>query len=193
MIEVAAPLGAAAQLAFGGTLLTAGLSKVTSEGRLREVLAALGSPAPAARAGAPAVVIAEMVVGTALLLSPGAWWPRAAAAALAVGFAGAGAVAVSTDKKIACACFGAGGHGMLGRRQIVALPVWLAAALVAQWSPPSWTGAAGGGVLVAVLLAGCAVRAGLTVKVWLAALADRHAFQESARPLPVPLENGAPG
>lgn len=194
MVEAAALLGTAAQLALGGALLIAGLAKVTSVRRLQDVLAALRFPAGVTRGGAHALVVAEAAVGSALLLSPQTWWPRASAALLAAGFAGAGLIALSTGEQITCACFGAGTHGILGRRQVAWLPIWLAAALVAQWFPPSWTASGGGGVLAAVLLAGCAVRAGVTVRLWLAALADRHAFQESARPLPVgSLEKGAPG
>jgi hypothetical protein len=54
---------------------------------------------------------------------------------LATAFPAAGILAIKTGESIACSCFGPGSEGELGRKQIIAPPLWLAAAAILEINP----------------------------------------------------------
>lgn len=121
------------QLAAAGGLLVAATAKAAAPERVAATLGALGlRPAAALHL---ALVGVETVAAVLLVVSPGAPMTRALVLALGLAFAGAGLIARRSGTAIACACFG-GHHGHpLGLRQVVALPGWVAVALVAAASP----------------------------------------------------------
>lgn len=61
-------------------------------------------------------------------------------------------------ERIACHCLGAGKSGILGWRQIAALPLWLMPVVLAQWGPPSWSVSQGILTASALLVAFCYLR-----------------------------------
>ncbi|MFI6458342.1 MauE/DoxX family redox-associated membrane protein, partial [Streptosporangium amethystogenes] len=90
--------------------------------------------------------------GPGLAVAPFATWPRVLIALLALAFAGAGIRALGSGEKIKCGCFGNSG-AVLGWRQLLYLPLWLALAALAQAGPPAWTGEEGLlGLAVALLV-----------------------------------------
>jgi hypothetical protein len=150
-------VGWVAQTVPACLLLFAGLAKVRRPSTLAQVITRLGAPSGLAVQVAWFVVAAELVTGTALLVAAGAVWPRIAAAVLATGFAAAGLRAMTAKMHVRCACFG-DGESMLGRRQVLALPGWLAVLLIAQYVDVTGGTQGGLAVLAGVLAAGFALR-----------------------------------
>jgi hypothetical protein len=172
--------GTVVVVGVGGLLLLAGVEKLRAPRAFGDTLAALGVPRttrPALGVGVPA---AEIGTATALLLAPSARWPSAAVLLLAAGFAVAGMLALRVPGGVACSCLGGTGDGRLGRRQVLALPLWVAAVVVVGLDPPRWSPSSGAAVLAGLGLAYGALRARETVGAWLAARADRRALAEGA-------------
>jgi hypothetical protein len=168
-------LAAAAQVALAAVLLVAASAKAGSLPSFAATVRALGVPLPGP--AAVSVVVAEAVAATGLLGWPGAAWPRLLTGLLALAFAAAGASALARRRTIACACFGGGGQGRLGRRQLLALPVWLAA-LALSTRVTGWSVTAGLAGLAAVALAAASLRAAAIVPTWRVLRADRIAVGE---------------
>jgi methylamine utilization protein MauE len=115
-----------------------------------------------------------------LAFRPVPYLGEALTAVLAAAFAGAGLVALRTGKRVSCSCFGGSGHGVLGRRQLLLLPLWLAGcAAGAAWRTD---GAPMGLEAVAALvtLVGAVAVVSL-VRVLRAAAGDRQAAREWMR------------
>ncbi|WP_368407026.1 MauE/DoxX family redox-associated membrane protein [Actinomadura sp. NAK00032] len=171
--------GATAQILLAAVFAYSSLTKVPAFAAFRDVLEKLGAGGAAGPLAA-AVIAGEAGTAALLLALPGTPWPRLLVVAFAAGFAAAGLRALTLRERIRCNCFGAGGAGTLGRRQLVLLPVWLAAAGLAQAQPPGWTaeeGLAGLAVLLAAftgILLPAAARALRTLR------GDRAAFAESS-------------
>ncbi|MEU0568859.1 MauE/DoxX family redox-associated membrane protein [Nonomuraea sp. NPDC005983] len=150
-VNAAVVTGAAAQVVLIVVFLIAALSKIITHHELGQTIARLG-PAALARHAAIAVISAEMLAVTGLAVAPSALWPRVLIALLALVFAGAGIRALGRGEKIKCGCFGDSG-AVLGWRQVLYLPLWLALAALAEGSPPTWTGQEGLLGLAVALLA----------------------------------------
>lgn len=150
-VDAAVVAGVAAQVVLIVVFLIAALSKIITHHELGQTIAQLG-PAALGRPAAIAVISAEMLAVTGLAVAPSAWWPRVLIVLLALAFAGAGIRALSRGEKIKCGCFGNSG-AVLGWRQVLYLPLWSALAVLAEASPPTWTGQEGLLGLAVALLA----------------------------------------
>ncbi|MEU8247507.1 MauE/DoxX family redox-associated membrane protein [Nonomuraea sp. NPDC048916] len=177
-------------LAASGALLWAGLEKLRTPSAFTATLMALSIPSPLAWIGAVAIPCAELVVGGALIVVPGAVWPGFGVAALGVLFAGAGLLGLRAERPVPCACLGATGHSTLGWRQILLLPAWVGAAIVVTWSPQTWEWQVGLEYLAGLIIALAAVRGVVVAGSWRAATGDRQAMQEAAAQ-PMPMFNGS--
>jgi hypothetical protein len=178
-MDVAELIGGGATVAVAGVLLWAGLEKVRVHREFVSTLTALGTaPRWLRRTGAVAVPVAEVTVAFGLLFWPGNRLPQLGVALLATAFAAAGLLGLRAVQPIRCACFGYAG-GTLGRRQLYAYPVWLAAATAIAATPPSWTAGTGTVVLAATVLAMAAVRGVSVERARRDAAATRRAFADS--------------
>jgi hypothetical protein len=130
---------AISQVALATVFVWAGLSKSLAVGGLADSIERLGFGAALAKPVAVTVIGAELTAAIGLFVFPSSIWPRALVGLLAAGFAIAGLMAVGSKRRIACACFGNLGRGLLGWRQVLLLPLWLGLAGLAQWQPPGWT------------------------------------------------------
>jgi hypothetical protein len=177
--------------ALAGTLAFAGLAKLLPHNGLAGTLAALGVPGPLRTGLRVAVPAGELLVAVGLLLRPGQWWVWSVVLALAAGFAVAGLLGVRAHEPVACACFGLTGSGVLGWRQVLALPGWILAVGLLAWAEPSWSTADGLTYLAALALGLVAIRAAPVLVAWRAAAADRDAVSQSTeqpQPILVPRE-----
>ncbi|MGI5286145.1 MauE/DoxX family redox-associated membrane protein [Nonomuraea polychroma] len=179
-VDVAVMAGAAAQAILIMVFLVAALSKILTHRELGQTIARLG-PAALARQGAIAVIVAELLAVAGLATIPSATWPRALIALLALAFAGAGIRALSSGEKIKCGCFGSGG-AVLGWRQVLYLPLWLALAALAEVRPPNWTGEEGLLGLAVALLALAVWKLRAEWRVWRSLREDRLAIPEPTQP-----------
>jgi len=130
-------LGAAVRFAAALFLLYVAAQKLVAPRPFRQTLTQLRVPAVAAVAAL--VPLAEIAAAVGLVAAP-----RSAVSALLVGglgvaFAGAALEAMRRGERIRCACYGRSGDAALGPRQLVALPVWLAVAAVAWFTPAGFT------------------------------------------------------
>ena len=133
MIVVVA--GAAARVLIFGILMVSGLEKLRSGSGFREVVRTLGFRSATfwwlalcgAELGAAALQVLPVPPGLS----------SAAVAGLGLIFAYAGARAIRRGADVRCACYGdLSGTARLGRRQILAVPLWLGlAAATWLWAP----------------------------------------------------------
>jgi uncharacterized membrane protein YphA (DoxX/SURF4 family) len=158
-------------------LLWAGLEKLRGITAFGRTLAALRLPGPVRQVLVVAVPASEVAVGTGLVVTPTAAWPLVGVLVLAAAFATAGLIALRAGTPIRCACFGAGSGGVLGRRQVYAFPIWLAA-VAALSTLPDWTSTPRLMPLAVVVIAMGAVRATQTERARRRSRADRFATAE---------------
>ena len=176
-----------ATFGLSGALLWAALEKLRTPAEFGETLGALGVPASMRPAAVVAVPLAELVGAVGMLLVPGQTWPRALVLALAAGFALAGVRGLRAAEPIACSCFGATGNSTLGKRQLYALPLWLAGVGALALIGRDWSYRQGL-VLLAVLLAGlCGARTARLVRGTREATGDRRALSETLEPYHAPI------
>jgi hypothetical protein len=107
-------------------LTWAGLEKARDRRPLASTMRALGFPSGIATAAATIVPLAELGTVLAVLAGTPPAVPLVLFVALGVGLAGVATWSLATRRNVACACFGAS-ERPLGWRQLVALPLWLAA------------------------------------------------------------------
>jgi hypothetical protein len=176
----------AAGLAMAAVLLRAVLGKARNPAPLAATIRHLGLPRRFAWPAALLATSGEAGAAIAVLFRPDAAVTRLAIVALAGLFALAGLLALRLDAPVRCSCFGAGGDGYLGWRQILALMPWLAGVgvlrLANETAPPFAVAAARFAV---VSLALAAVQG---IEVWKARLqarGDRQSAQEMFRWLPL--------
>lgn len=169
----------AAGLAMAAVLLWAAVEKARNPAPTAATIHALGLPHRLAWPAAVFVTVAEIVVAVAVLFRPDAALTQAGIVLLAGLFALAGLIALRLDEPIHCSCFGAGGNGHLGVKQIIAFVPWLAGAAILRLgieeAPPLPVGAA---CLATTSLAIAGVRG---IGVWksrLEARGDRQSAQE---------------
>lgn len=177
-------LGTVLVVGGGALLLLAALEKLRAPAAFRGTLAALGVPVRVRPALSVGVPLAELGTATALLLLPATPWPPAAVLVLALGFAAAGALALRVDGDVACSCLGPTGGGVLGRRQLLALPIWVLAVAAVRLDPPRWTATTGAAVLAGLCLAYGAWRGREVAVARSGARADRRAVVEGAEQHP---------
>jgi hypothetical protein len=130
-------LGAAVRYAAALFLLYVAAQKLVAPRPFRQTLTQLRVPAVVTVAAL--VPLAEVAAAIGLVAVP-----QSAVSALLVGglgaaFAGAGLVAMRRGGRIRCACYGRSGDTALGPRQLATLPVWLAVAAVAWFTPAGWS------------------------------------------------------
>jgi hypothetical protein len=178
-MDVAELIGGGATVAVAGVLLWAGLDKLRVHRDFLGTLTALGAaPQWVRRSGAVAVPALEISVALGLLLRPGSRLPQFGVVVLATAFAVAGLLGLRAAQPIRCACFGLAGSS-LGRRQLYAFPLWIAAAIAIAAAPPAWATTTGTTVLAATVLAMGAIRAVAVERARRAAAATRRAVDES--------------
>ncbi|MFJ2029147.1 MauE/DoxX family redox-associated membrane protein [Streptosporangium sp. NPDC087985] len=175
-------LGGAAQIALIAIFMVAALSKILTFRDLGRTIGRLGLTAVAGNA-AIAVIMAELLAVTGLAVLPAATWPRVLITLLAAAFAGAGIRALGIKEKIKCGCFGNGG-AVLGWRQVLYLPLWLALAALAEAGAPGWNGEQGLAGLSALLLALVAWKLFAELRVWRPLREDRMVIPEPTKPNP---------
>ncbi|WP_327662661.1 MULTISPECIES: MauE/DoxX family redox-associated membrane protein [unclassified Streptomyces] len=125
---------AAARISVAGVLIVSAAAKMRSPTMFRSVLRELG--VPATRTGWAAMCAGELFIAGLVLLPVDSMIPAVATAALGVLFAAAGLYVLRSSHAVQCACFGAGSTKQLGRPQLIALPMWLLAALaITRWQP----------------------------------------------------------
>ncbi|MFI6458213.1 MauE/DoxX family redox-associated membrane protein [Streptosporangium amethystogenes] len=168
--------GVVGQGALIAIFLVAALSKILTHRDLTQTISKLGLSA-VARPATLLVIGAELLAVTALTIMPSATWPRVLVVLLALSFAGAGIRALGVKEKIRCGCFG-GGEAVLGRRQVLYLPLWLGLAVVAEYAPPSWSADEGLAGLATLLLALVAWKLLAEVRLWRVLRGDRMVTPE---------------
>lgn len=169
----------AVTLVMAAVLLWAGLEKARGLASFVSTIRELGAPAGIAKVAAPLLASMEIAVAFGLILRPGSIVTLGGVLVLAVLFAASGLIAVSRRQVIRCGCFGPGGRGTLGKRQIAAVPLWLGAvALVWLEGPPNPSAAAAASSLAAVGLTIAAIRGVAVARASLRARGDRRSAQE---------------
>ena len=166
----------AVALAMASILLWAGLEKARALPSVASALAQLGVPQKRVSAAAVSLIAAELAVALGLIFRPGSAATLVGVLGLAVAFAGAGLIAMVRHRRIRCSCFGSSGGAALGKRQLLALPLWIAGAAVLRLQPPPpWQGE------VSLAVVGLSLAALRGISTWRAALAargDRGSTQE---------------
>ncbi|HVR39844.1 MAG TPA: MauE/DoxX family redox-associated membrane protein [Thermoanaerobaculia bacterium] len=114
--------------AMAALLLWAALEKARNPRAIVATIRGLGIGDAVARPMAIAIMLAELLIASALLLRPDAKLTQWSVIALAALFAIAGLVALRLDHPVPCSCFAVGGNGRLGIRQLIAFVPWTAAA-----------------------------------------------------------------
>lgn len=170
-------LPAASQAILATVFTVAALSKVLELPDLQRTLERLGTRQTSSRPAALGLVTIEFVTGVALASAPLMAWPRVLVVALAVAFAAAGVKALLTKQQISCSCFGPMRPGLLGWRQIVLLPCWIALAVLASLGPPDWSISEGLLGLATVLSGLTLCRIPAQLHLWRELRADRVALQ----------------
>jgi hypothetical protein len=177
VMTLAAMSTAAVVAAF---LLGAGLAKVTNLPATASTVSALGIPAKWADRAAGLVPLSEIAVAFCVLFAPNSPWTLVGVVALGGAFALAGLVAMLRKERIRCNCFvSVAAVAFLGPAQILALPVWLGAALILLYGVPLHQPLATGALLFAA--AGLALAALKVPALWQAvreARGDRVSAQE---------------
>lgn len=177
MHEAQVLVGWLAQLVLAFVFTLSALAKASRPSKFVTTFEQLGLASQLAVWAAGSVITGELVVGVALGVGPMLVWPRAMGGVLAAGFAGAGVWALRSRRRVSCYCFGPGQHRELGKRQVAALPGWLALCLLAQILRPSWPAALGWIVLALMLLMAAAVRLIGAWPLWRELRFDRIAFR----------------
>lgn len=164
---------------MASVLLWAALEKIRSPSSLADTLRRIGVPMSIVGSTAALLVTAELTVALGMIMVPGSLAVIAGLLALATAFAIAGVLAVTRHEQIHCGCFGTGGNGYLGKRQLGALPFWVAGATL-LWieRPGNPTLSDGAALFTLVSLTMTALRTTTGLRVTSAARADRLSAME---------------
>ncbi len=117
-------------------LLWAGLEKVRSLATFQHTIRALGLGGANGTALAYGLPLLEIALAGFLFLAPAVILVPIGVAGIGLLFGTAGLLAVRRGQRIVCSCFGATGATTLGIRQIVAVPLWMTAALIISLPVP---------------------------------------------------------
>ena len=161
-------------------LLRAGIQKLTDPTAAASTVAALGIPGKWSDHTARLVALSEAIVAFGVLFAPGSHWTLIGVAALGAAFAFAGLVAMLRRARIRCHCLGSGAAGpYLGVVQLLALPLWVGAALLLRCGLPEIPHLATGALLLAAAgLAMAASKAPALLQAVRDARGDRATAQE---------------
>lgn len=163
---------------MAAVLLWAGLAKARNASAFADVLRELGMPRRGAPILASSVIVIELGVALDLIFRPRSTATLAALVGLAAAFALAGLLALRRQGEIHCGCFGPYGSGHLGRRQILAFPLWLAGAGLLWQNAAAPIDLAGAPSFALVTLSMATLRGASTVRAAYAARADRRSARE---------------
>lgn len=119
------PVGLAIRVALALILTTSAVSKLNSPRSFQGVLRNLGIRQ--VRAVWLATCGAELLIAALAIAMRGTAIPGVLVISLGFIFALAGLAAMRSGRSIQCACFGAAHSRPLGRPQLIALPLWIAA------------------------------------------------------------------
>jgi hypothetical protein len=162
---------------MAGVLLWAGLEKARAVTPFASALQQLGGWAAITPLLARIVIAVELLTAVGLIYRP-SLLALAAVTALAVTFAGAGLIAIVRRQRIACGCFGPLGSRVLGREQLVALPLWLGGTAFVAWQGTTPAVLSGTRLLVAIALVMMTLRAAVALREAVAASGDRRTASE---------------
>lgn len=126
-------IGTLVGVAAASVLLFAGAWKLAAPEEMRSTLRALRFPS--ASIATFVLGLLELGSAAALVVFPDIGPAVLAVIALGFGFAAAGVFTIVRRIGVKCACFGPILAGQLGIRQILALPVWLAVAVLVTVDP----------------------------------------------------------
>ncbi|MGH8435638.1 MAG: MauE/DoxX family redox-associated membrane protein [Pseudomonas sp.] len=164
---------------FAGLLFWAALEKARGLSFFLAALRQLGMPDSLARVTAPLAIALELSVALGLIFQPHSTLTIVGVMVLATTFAFAGLTALRQNQKIQCACFGPYGDGPLGRNQLLALPLWLAGAmLLGLTGEPGAVHLQPASLFALVALGMAALRAISTTRAAHDACADRRSARE---------------
>ena len=164
---------------MAGILLCAGLEKLRDPAPIAGTIRGLGAVGRIAKPAALVLAGVEIAVALGLVFRPDSFLTQGGVVALALAFGSAGAVALLRDEPIRCGCFGAGGSGYLGWKQVTAMLPWFAGAAVLRLlmpAPPPLRVSATG--LASIGLGIAAARAISVVKAQRGASGDRRSAEE---------------
>lgn len=173
-------LAALVACAIAGVFVVAGVEKLRSRRAFAKTLTDLGVWPGLRSPLVIAVPALELVTAAGLMLAPRAWWPAAAVVLLGSAFAVAGLLSLRLRQPVACSCLGTAAEGYLGMRQVIVLPLWLAAAALLIAAPPTWSVGQGIQLLALVVVAACVLPAVKVVRAWRSDAAHRHAIDGAA-------------
>ncbi len=145
------------RLIIVSVLIWAGLEKARNSSSARSALRALGAPHSVAGPAVAMITIAELSIAAGLIFMPRSHAVLAAVAALGVVFGVAGLFALWLDASVQCGCFGLSSSGLLGRRQLATLPLWIASAWVLWLERPDSPGLSDGLGALTIVSLGLAV------------------------------------
>jgi Methylamine utilisation protein MauE len=157
-----------------------GVEKLRTHSSFSMTLTRLGVPAVLIPVLRFLVPVAELGTAVGLMLFPAAAWPPVAVAALGAVFAAAGVLSLRAEQPVYCSCLGSAVDGLLGRKQILLLPVWLTAAVVLKLAPPMWSVPQGLNLLALVVVASSGLHAVKVIRAWRNDAAHRTAIEEAA-------------
>jgi hypothetical protein len=186
MLEAA--VGSGARVLVVCLLLTSALEKLRSGAEFRQAIRTLG----VRPVGLWWLVLcgAELATAALMVAAVPSWLPAVAVLGLGTVFALAGVRAIRMRADVACACFGRlAERSRLGRRQILALPLWAAlAGAVLLWTPGTADQRSAvilSGVLVILVVTGARLaRAASRARADRTALAPRPTADREAGSLP---------
>lgn len=182
------------RLGLAGVFATAGVGKLLDREGSRDALVDFGVPQEAARIGAIALPVAELVVTAGLVLRPTAQWAAAGAGLLLLLFIAGISRALGQGRTPDCHCFGQihsspAGRGTLVRNVALAAPAVFVLAAGPGPALDGWLSAGHGHPIVLAAL----VAAGLVVALAARELARRAEERErAARAEPPGLAIGTP-
>jgi hypothetical protein len=162
---------------MAGVLLWAGLEKARAIAPFASALQQLGVPAGITLPFAKIVIAFELLAAVGLVYQP-SFPTLGLVTALAVAFAGAGTISIARGQRIVCGCFGPFGRRLLGRDQLLALPLWLASIALLAWQGTTPAVLSGTRLLIAVALVMMIIRVAAVLREAVAASGDRRSASE---------------
>lgn len=173
-------LSALVAFVLAAVFIVGGVEKLRTRSPFSMTLASLGVPAVLIPVLLFLVPAAELGTAVGLMLVPAMAWPSVGVAALGAAFAAAGVLSLRVEQPVSCSCLGAATDGLLGRKQVILLPVWLTAAALLNFAPPPWSVPQGLNLLALVVVASSGLHAIKVVRAWRNDAAYRMAIEESA-------------
>jgi hypothetical protein len=127
----------AVRLMMASVLLWAGLEKVRSPGSVASTMRQIGVPGKVVGSAGKLLVTLELATAFGVIFAPGSWGVISGLLVLTTAFTVAGAIGLVRPEPIHCGCFGPGGGGYLGMRQLAGSPFWMAGAALLWLEGPT--------------------------------------------------------